>query len=144
MKSYLYGEIVPGERVGEFYFGSTLEKVKQQIDFDYSIEETPDTLIIEGESITFFFSKEGILLQITVHGGYKGKFLGKIGIGAILADTKEFLRYKMDDESNDCEFILPDYQGIIIYLEGWSNERTPITHISVTDYKLIYEDIVEP
>lgn len=87
--------------------------------------------LLENECIRFFFDHQGLLIQITVYGGYKGKFLGRIGIGYILAEAKGFLKYELEQESNDCEYFLPDYPGIIFDLEGWDDDQTPITYISV-------------
>lgn len=41
MESYLYGEIIPGERIGKFRLGCSLEELKENIDFDYKIEDAP-------------------------------------------------------------------------------------------------------
>lgn len=131
MESYLYGEIVPGERVGKFRLGWSLEKVKENIDFDYKIKDAPCGCILENECIRFFFDDKGFLDQIAVYGGYKGKFLGRIEIDSILAEAKDFLKYEMEKESNDFEYYLPDYPGIDFLLEGYSDDHTPIRLIAV-------------
>jgi len=142
MDSYLYGDIIAGERVGNFYLGCNLEKLRTSIDFNYTLTEAQDCYILKCEDIDFFVTKnDNRLYQITIFGKYKGKLLNRITIGNILADTKDIISCEMEKESNDGEFYLPDHPGVSIYTKGWGDDQTPITHISVYDYRLSYEKI---
>ena len=133
MDEYLNGDIIPGERVGNFFLGWSLEELLSNISWDYTMKDADRCKIIECRGIRFFVLKpENYLQHIAVYEDYKGKFLDKIGIGAILSEFKDILKYEIwDEESMDFEFCFPEYDGIYVTLQGFDNEDTPIKHISI-------------
>jgi hypothetical protein len=126
----LYGEILPGERVGRFKLGTSLEEVKSDIDFEYIVKDGYECTLLETEGMSFFV-RNNQLIQITVHESFMGKLFGKIGIGSILAEFKDILEYELDEEDNDCRFYSQKYPGINFRLTGWDDDNSPIKFMSI-------------
>ena len=86
--SYLDGEIRQ-DGVGKFYLGWSMDKVIENIDFEYGVKENKDTIRLGNENITFLFWKDILKLQsIFVQGNYRGKFMGELGIGVAIEQIK--------------------------------------------------------
>lgn len=132
----MYGEIQPGLSVGNFKLGCSMEEILNEEIFERRVilsDHKEKAHIIKSECINFFFDfNTGKLVQISVFGKYKGKFLGLIGIGIILSNLKGIIEYKFDEEDMDCGIEFPNYTGIYVRTKEWSDE-SPITHISVYD-----------
>ncbi|AWX54481.1 hypothetical protein AB432_005255 [Brevibacillus brevis] len=89
MNSYVNREIVPGERVGEFFLGCTKNELLQNIQSPYSITDSPEVLQMKLNDMEFFIEKKsGKLSTISVFGRFQGKFLNQIGLGSTLTDLK--------------------------------------------------------
>jgi len=131
--NHLYGEIVPGKRVGLYELGSSLEKITKQLCVPYIEKDAIDTIILETTGMSFFFDKRGEkpLIQITLFEGYKGSMFERIRIGSILSEFKDELNYTLVEEDNDCAFYSKTYSGLLLYCSGWDDDYTPIKFISI-------------
>ncbi|TYP73168.1 hypothetical protein [Paenibacillus methanolicus] len=131
MNEHLFGEIVPWERMGIFLLGEHIDAIKRKIDFAYTVVVSGDCTIVESEGIDLFFDENLALIQLTAYGTYKGKVLGEVGVGSILADYRDLLEYELIEDDNDCNFFSKQYKGIYFILEGWDDDNSAIKSISV-------------
>lgn len=139
MNSYLYDEIIPGERVGKFILGDNLKKLRDNIDFEYVIRDTPYGIMLDdiNKNIRFFLTNKDCLQQITVYSNYKGKILGKIGIGDKLSNSGGFFEYYTNELDSEGNYYLSGYPGVSIILENWSmGDSSSIQIITVYNDKL--------
>ena len=62
------------------------------------------------------WAKEGRITQIGVHGGYQGRILNRIGLGATVGDAERLIgRVVESDEGETLEF--PDMPGVCFEVE---------------------------
>ena len=114
--SYLDGEIRQ-DGVGKFYLGWSMDKVIENIDFEYEVRDYGNTVWLKSENITFLFWKDILKLQsIFVEGNYRGKFMGELGIGVAIEQIKT-IEYAAVEDDNACPYELPEYPGIKIYID---------------------------
>jgi hypothetical protein len=112
--NYLSLEIFPGKGVGSYLLGSTLSAILKQLDFSYSKRDFVDTIGIEAESITFFFSKETEeLICISLSKNFKGMIANSIGIGSTLAQLNNVFKNIMHYDFENDEYIIEGARFIV-------------------------------
>ncbi len=132
--------IVAGKTIAEYQLGMKQEELMQYIKGKYKTENRINTTVIYYSDFIFFVSDETQkVYQITVGNNFKGKFLGKIGIGSTLKDIEENIG-KWNDELD--VYIIPEHKGICFELKDiedldqeWLEDKMPIEWISVYEPK---------
>ncbi|TCS94971.1 hypothetical protein [Hazenella coriacea] len=132
MSKTLNGEIIPGERIGDYYLGWSFNTLKEHLTKDFQIEDRGQKLVITDQNMKFWLDKENnSITQISVFGEFKGRFKGVIGIGSNLTDVQR--RVGKWEEELDV-YIMPDFPGICFELldeEDWDEWKSPIEFISI-------------
>jgi hypothetical protein len=132
MDKLLYGEIIPGERIGIFHLGWKSETLKKHLSNNYKLEERVDKYIIIEKNIKFWIDKKSdIITQISVFGCFKGKFQKDIGIGSTLFDVQKGIGPWKEQYG---VYILHEYPGICFELldeDDWNELQSPIEFISI-------------
>ena len=59
----------------------------------------------------------GRVAQIMVHDGYRGKLMGKIGLGSTIADIERYIGAVEEDE--DDSLVIRDFPGLFFEIEGY-------------------------
>lgn len=60
---------------------------------------------------------EGIVEQIMVHDGYRGKLMDKIGLGSTIADIERQIGAWEEDEEDN--LVIRDLSGLFFRVEGY-------------------------
>ena len=55
--------------------------------------------------------------QIMVHDGYRGKLMGKIGLGSTIADIERHIGAVEEDEEDN--LVIRDFPGLFFEIEGY-------------------------
>jgi hypothetical protein len=66
---------------------------------------------------------EGTVEQIMVHDGYRGKLMGKIGLGSTVADIERHIGAVEEDEEDN--LVIRDFPGLFFEVEGYFSEYFP-------------------
>jgi len=136
----LNGEIIAGERIGQYCLGWSYSKLKEHISEKFEIEKRADCFVVKTSTMMFWVDeKDERIFRIAVFGNFKGKFLNKIGIGSTLTDIEELLGEFPDDNYGYADvYGLISYSGITFELrdeiddeEEWDEKTFPIEYIFI-------------
>jgi len=115
--------IIHGESAAGIQLGSPIEEVlKEQRNHFISVEVVnpffPEENITRYRSaMVDVWAKNGIVDQIMVHDGYRGKLKGIIGLGSTIADIERYIgSWEEDDEDN---LVIRDLPGVGFEIEGY-------------------------
>ena len=112
--SYLDGEIRQ-DGVGKFYLGWSMDKVIENIDFEYEVKEFKNSIRLENENITFWFWKNKPVLQsIFLQGGYRGKLAKELGIGVAVEEIRD-VKYIVPIGDVLFQYKLPEFSGVTFF-----------------------------
>ena len=115
--------IVPGEGAAGIQLGFPIEEIlnahKNSFSSGEVVRPSFPTLLITRyrSSMVDLWVKDGIVYQIMVHDGYRGKLMGKIGLGSTIADVEMHIgAVEEDDEDN---LVIRDLPGVGFEIEGY-------------------------
>ena len=85
---------------------------------------------------------KGKVEQIVVHDGYRGKLMGKIGLGSTIADIERHIGAVEEDEEDN--LVIRDFPGLVFEIEGYFPDLrkdptfrfAPLKEISVVSLSL--------
>jgi hypothetical protein len=69
------------------------------------------------EEIEHAYGGQGRVEQIMVHDGYRGKLMGKIGLGSTFADIERHIGAVEEDEEDN--LVSRDCPGLVFEIEGY-------------------------
>src|SRR5260221_11415623 len=69
------------------------------------------------EEIEHAHGGQGRVEQIVVHDGYRGKLMGKIGLGSTIADIERYIGAVEEDEEDN--LVIRDFPGLVFEIEGY-------------------------
>jgi hypothetical protein len=132
MGNFIDAEIIPGDRIGEYYLGCNFEKLENNLHESYNIEERVNSYVVTTSMFKFWIDSDtNCISQISVCNGFKGKFLNVIGIGSTLEDIeRNFGTWEHDLDV----YTIPQYPGICFELldeEEWDEMKSPIEFITI-------------
>jgi len=115
--------IIPGESAAGIQLGSSIEEVFKEQNNHFISEEIVHPFV-QFPTITRFRSamvdlwvKNGIVNQIMVHVGYRGKLMGTIGLGSTIADVERHIGVVEEDEEDN--LVIRDIPGVGFEIEGY-------------------------
>ncbi|HLQ28238.1 MAG TPA: hypothetical protein VK140_03260 [Ktedonobacteraceae bacterium] len=116
--------IVPGESAAGIQLGSRIEEILKEQETHFLSEEivhpllpSPTTLRRYRSAMVDLWVREGIVDQIMVHDGYRGKLMDKIGLGSTIADIEmQIDAWEEDEEDN---LVIRDLPGVGFEIEGY-------------------------
>src|SRR5262249_49176629 len=92
MDRFHTGDIVPGERVGEFHLGAIWSDLEPQLPRTYIHEQRSGCFVAQLPSIWFFIDEDTRRVsQITVLNQFDGTIVGSIGLGSTGRDVASIL-----------------------------------------------------
>ena len=115
--------IVPGESAAGIQLGSPIEEVLNAHKHSFSSGEVVrpsfPTLVKTRyrSAMVDVWAIEGRVKQIMVHDGYRGKLMGKIGLGSTIADIERYIGAVEEDE--DDTLVIRDFPGLFFEIEGY-------------------------
>lgn len=116
--------IIPGQNAAGIQPGSPVEEIVARQEIDFQIEEINDPLAIRAVPLICYRSamvdlwiEEGIIIQIMVHGAYRGKLKNVIGLGSTLADIEAHIGDWQEDEEDN--FVIPGLPGLCFEVAGY-------------------------
>ncbi len=118
--------IVPGESAAGIQLGSPIEEVLNEHKNAFSSGEVVNLspsfpLNIQYRSaMVDVWAIEGRVEQIMVHDGYRGKLMGKIGLGSTFADIERYIGAWEEDEEDN--LVIRDCPGLFFRVEGYFPE----------------------
>lgn len=130
-----YGEIIPGESIGEIKLGMSYRDIIKILDVNnvnYKIETLPECFVVVTNNIKIWVNKNSkTVTQVSAYGRFKGRLKKTIGIGSTLMDiakyigecTKKFDTYELKEFPGIC-FELED-------IDDWDENKASIDFISV-------------
>lgn len=134
----MINEIVPGVRIGRFCIGEEMVLLKKKLTGRVDIERRNNSIVLKTENMLFWIDKKtNNVFQIGVINNFKGKFLGRIGLGSTLTDIQKDIG-EWEEEFD--VYTLPKYPGICFELkdiehneEEWNEWKMPINAIYIYD-----------
>lgn len=129
------GKIVPGERIGTYKLGMSVETLKSKIGTEYVVEERANgNYVIRVENAIFNFDENNKLIQVGVTKGFENKLENCVGIGDTMNDVKEKLgNFYQENE----DYLVENLNGIAFELSDmedaleWNELKAPIEWIYV-------------
>src|SRR6266566_2559700 len=115
--------IVPGEGAAGIQVGLPIEEVLKGQETHFTSEEVvnhlvPFPIITRYRSaMVDLWAREGIVDQIMVHSGYRGKLMDKIGLGSTIADIEAQIGAWEEDEEDN--LVIRDLPGMCFEIEGY-------------------------
>ena len=115
--------IVPGESAAGIQLGTPIEEVLNEHTNSFSSGEVVrpsfPTLVKTRyrSAMVDVWAIEGKVKQIMVHDGYRGKLMGKIGLGSTIADIERHIGAVEEDE--DDTLVIRDFPGLFFEIEGY-------------------------
>lgn len=115
--------IDPGESAAGIQLGSPIEEVlkEDKHSFDSGEREKPwfPTLVKTRycSAMVDVWAGNGRVTQIMVHDSYRGKLMGKIGLGSTIADIERDIGAVEEDE--DDSLVIRDFPGLFFEIEGY-------------------------
>jgi len=140
--------IVPGRSAAGIQLGSPIEEVlnehKNSFDSGEVVKPTfPVRVTTRYRSAMVDVGViKGKVEQIMVHDGYRGKLMGKIGLGSTIADIERYIGAVEEDEEDN--LVIRDFPGLFVEIEGYFPDLrkdpafrfAPIKEISVVSLSL--------
>ncbi len=140
--------IVPGRSAAGIQLGSPIEEVlnehKNSFDSGEVVKPTfPVRVTTRYRSAMVDVGViKGKVEQIMVHDGYRGKLMGKIGLGSTIADIERYIGAVEEDEEDN--LVIRDFPGLVFEIEGYFPDLrkdpafrfAPIKEISVVSLSL--------
>jgi hypothetical protein len=115
--------IVPGESAAGIQLGSPIEEIlneqKNSFDFGEVVNLSPSFPLNKRyrSAMVDVWVIEGRVEQIMVHDGYRGKLMGKIGLGSTFADSERHIGAWEEDEEDN--LVIRDFPGLFFRVEGY-------------------------
>jgi hypothetical protein len=115
--------IVPGESAAGIQLGSPIEEVLNKHKNYFSSGEVVNLSpsfplnIRYRSAMVDVWAIEGRVEQIMVHDGYRGKLMGKIGLGSTIADIERHIGAVEEDEEEN--LVSRDFPGLFFEIEGY-------------------------
>jgi hypothetical protein len=114
--------IIPGVSAGGLKIGMPVSDVLSRMGLLFTAEpvvnpHVPAPLVTRYRSeMVDFWDRDGLVDQVMVHHGYRGKMMGKIGLGSTIADAEELIGpVGEDDEDN---LVIEGIDGLVFEIEG--------------------------
>lgn len=131
--------IVPGESAAGIQLGSPIEEILREQELHLSPEEVVNPLVPlpiitrYRSAIVDLWVREGIVDQIMVHDGYRGKLMDTIGLGSTIADIERQIGPVEEDEGDN--LVIRDLPGLCFEIEGYfPDSRDPaIRHAPIKE-----------
>jgi hypothetical protein len=141
MDIFCSGDIVPGERVGQFCLGASWIELEPQLPRAYVLQQRSGCFVAQLPCIWFFIEEsEQQVSQITVLNQFEGTIAGSIGLGSTGAQVAANLGAWIEDEYDN--LIIPAQPGVCFevgFVSGqdldWQLHNAPIATISVYQAK---------
>jgi len=115
--------IIPGESAAGVQLGSPIEEILKEQKTHFISEEIVNHLVPLAivtryrSAMVDLWVREGIVDQIMVHDGYRGKLMDKIGLGSTIADIEmQIDAWEEDEEDN---LVIRDLPGVGFEIEGY-------------------------
>lgn len=121
--------IVPGESAAGIQLGSPIEELltehKNAFDSGEVVKPSFPTLVITRyrSAMVDVWVTKGKVETIMVHDGYRGKLMGKIGLGSTIADIERYIGALEEDEEDN--LVIPDFPGLVFEVEGYFPDYFP-------------------
>ena len=115
--------IVPGESAAGIRVGSPIEEILKEQETHFTSEEivnpfVPFPIVTRYRSaMVDLWVKDGIVDQIMVHDGYRGKLMDNIGLGSTIADIERHIGAWEEDEEDN--LVIRDCPGMCFEIEGY-------------------------
>jgi hypothetical protein len=115
--------IIPGHSAAGIQLGSPIEEILKELQTAFISEEVRNPFFPHTPVITRYRSamvdlwvKEGIIDQIMVHSGYRGKIMNSIGVGSTMMDIEmQIGAWEEDEEDN---LVIRNLPGLCFEIEG--------------------------
>ncbi len=118
--------IVPGESAAGIQLGSPIEEVlnehKNSFSSGENLKYSRATTRYRSAMVDVWVIK-GKVEQIMVHDGYRGKLMGKIGLGSTFADIERHIGAWEEDEEDN--LVIRDFPGLFFEVEGYFPDYFP-------------------
>jgi hypothetical protein len=115
--------IIPGHSAAGLQVGSPIEEILQEQETHFISEEAMNHHLVSVPIITRYRSamvdlwvKEGIIDQIMVHSGYRGKLMNSIGLGSTIMDIETPIGAWEEDEEDN--LMIRKLPGLCFEIEG--------------------------
>ena len=115
--------IVPGESAAGIQLGSPIEEILKEQELHLSPEEVVNPLVPlpiitrYRSAMVDLWVKEGIVEQIMVYDGYRGKLMETIGLGSTIADIERQIGAVEEDEEDN--LVIRGFPGLCFEIEGY-------------------------
>ncbi len=112
--------IVPGESTAGIQLDSPIEEVLNVHKNSFSSREIlkySHTITRYRSAMVDLWVRDGIVYQIMVHVGYRGKLMDKIGLGSTIADIERHIGAVEEDEEDN--LVIRDCPGVGFEIEGY-------------------------
>ena len=115
--------IVPGRSAAGIQLGSPIEEVLNEHKNAFSSGEVVNISpsfplnIRYRSAMVDVWAVEGTVEMIMVHDGYRGKLMGKIGLGSTFADIERYIGAWEEDEEDN--LVIRDFPGLFFRVEGY-------------------------
>ncbi len=139
--------IIPGVSAAGIQLGSPIEEVLKEQNHHFISEEVVNPFVPVPTTTRYrsamvdLWVKNGIVNQIMVHVGYRGKLMGTIGLGSTIADIARHIGAWEEDEEDN--LVIRDLPGVGFEIEGYFPDLkdpafrfAPIKEISVVSLSL--------
>ena len=139
--------IVPGESAAGIKLGTPIEEVLNEhtntFDSGEVVKPTFPVRVTTWyrSAMVDLWVIKGKVAQIMVHDGYRGKLMGKIGLGSTFADIERYIGAWEEDEEDN--LVSRDYPGLFFRVEGYFPDlgdpafrQAPIKEIYVVSLSL--------
>lgn len=115
--------IVPGQSAAGIKIGSPIQNVLKQMTSSFQKEEIKGVASSPSRNLTRYRStmvdiweENGVVVQVMVHDGYRGKLMGAVGLGSTVAELEAQLgEWEEDEEDN---LVLSNFPGMSFEVEG--------------------------
>jgi hypothetical protein len=136
--------IIPGQSAGGIVVGSRIEAVLRDAGELFTPEPVASPFIPESERCTRYRSpaidlwvKDGIVTQVGVHDGYRGKLSGAVGIGSTVGDLEDCIGAW--DEDREDELVILGVPGLIFDMASecpacLRAAGQPYRHVPITEF----------
>lgn len=120
--------IVPGESAAGIQLGAPIEGLlnahKNSFSFGEVVRPSFPALITTRyrSEMVDLWVRDGIVDQIMVHNGYRGKLMDKIGLGSTIADVEMYIGPVEEDEEDN--LMIRDLPGLFFEIEGYFPDFT--------------------
>ncbi len=115
--------IIPGQSAAGIRVGTAIDEVVQRLELDFTVEQIINPYVTLDppayryrSAMVDLWVREGMIDQVMLHDGYRGKLMGKIGLGSTIADIEEMVGLWEEDEEDN--LIIRGVPGLCFEVEG--------------------------